>query len=42
MLANLSCSDIMVYFVGNLDGQIKGHDDEAGKIAKCEWAFAVD
>jgi beta-1,2-xylosyltransferase len=40
--ADFSGSDIMVYFAGSPDGQIKGHDREAEKIAKRGRAFAVD
>lgn len=35
-------SDIMVYFAGSPDGQVKGHDDQAEMIARRGRAFAVD
>ncbi|GHJ84047.1 hypothetical protein NliqN6_0449 [Naganishia liquefaciens] len=34
--------DIMVYFAGSPDGQVKGHDDQAARIAQRGRAFAVD
>ena len=32
----------MVYFAGSPDGQVKGHDDQAARIAQRGRAFAVD